>query len=137
VERACDLCGSSYEAQRSTSRFCSPSCRVRAHQRGLDVPSSSADVVATLSPEPQPAVDLVEAATVAALEEVERLETPLGRLAVSLAHRVDNSQRETGQAVAALARQLAATLEQATAGAKSTADGADELRERRVRRRAG
>jgi hypothetical protein len=35
--RICELCGRSYEAQRSSSRFCSPACRQRAHYRKLSV----------------------------------------------------------------------------------------------------
>jgi hypothetical protein len=31
--RACEQCGRSYPPQRSTSRFCSPACRQRAHRR--------------------------------------------------------------------------------------------------------
>ena len=35
--RGCDHCGQAYEYQRSTSRFCSDSCRVSQYQRGGDI----------------------------------------------------------------------------------------------------
>jgi len=36
----CEQCGRSYEPQRSSSRFCSPTCRQRAHRNGLSVTPS-------------------------------------------------------------------------------------------------
>ena len=35
--RICEQCGKAYEPQRSSSRFCSPACRQRAHYRKLSV----------------------------------------------------------------------------------------------------
>jgi hypothetical protein len=35
--RVCEQCGKRYELQRSSSRFCSPACRQRAHYRKLSV----------------------------------------------------------------------------------------------------
>jgi hypothetical protein len=32
-ERTCDYCGKVYTAKRETSRFCSPACRVYAHNK--------------------------------------------------------------------------------------------------------
>src|SRR4051794_26549205 len=122
MERACDYCGRTYEAQTSRSRYCCTSCRARACDRGMSAPASP-DVVKTLPVAvAEPVAGDVEAATAVALSEAGRSETPLGCLALSLARRVDNSQRETGQAVAALARQLAATLEGALAGAGESGD---------------
>ena len=44
--RVCEQCGKPYEPQRSSSRFCSPACRQRAHRKRLSV---------TLSVTPAPA----------------------------------------------------------------------------------
>ena len=38
--RVCEQCGKRYEPQRSSSRFCSPACRQRAHRKRLSVTSS-------------------------------------------------------------------------------------------------
>ena len=35
--RVCEQCGKRYEPQRSSSRFCSPACRQRAHRKRLSV----------------------------------------------------------------------------------------------------
>ena len=44
--RVCEQCGKRYELRRSSSRFCSPACRQRAHRKRLSV---------TLSVTPAPA----------------------------------------------------------------------------------
>ena len=38
--RVCEQCGKPYEPQRSSSRFCSPACRQRAHRKRLSVTPS-------------------------------------------------------------------------------------------------
>jgi len=69
------------------------------------------------------------------LDEVGRLGTVGGQLAVLLAHRVA-SRCETGSATAALAKQLHLTMTEALAGVDRAADPLDEIRARRDRKRA-
>ena len=48
-KRSCAYCGRSYEAQRSTSKFCSPSCRVGFHQRGRKIDWVMNDIIQQLN----------------------------------------------------------------------------------------
>jgi hypothetical protein len=76
----------------------------------------------------------VERATGEVLRTVSRLGTPLGQVAVVLARRLDHPGADTGAALAAVARQLQATLVAATADARPTGDLLTELRARRDRK---
>lgn len=76
----------------------------------------------------------VERATVTALEQCDRLETPLGQACVVLARRLDSPKGDTGSALASVAKQLEALLASATRGAgvaSSPQQLRDELTERR------
>ena len=130
--RPCASCGKPFEGVRSTARYCSGACRKRA-QRGAKVSQIRPDVT-----------EAGETGLVAAvkreLTEADRLETALGQATVRLAERID-SGADTGSAVASLTRELRATLEAATAGARVAASPLaqmrDELAERRRARSAG
>lgn len=74
-------------------------------------------------------------ATLAALEEAGRTDTPAGRAALLLARRLDMTTADTGSSIAALVREHRATLAAALANAQ-TGDRVDELKERRDRKRA-
>lgn len=133
MERPCDVCGVAYEAKRPNSRFCSATCRKRA-SRG--VPTEHVADVTPLPPA-EPEIGPVEAAALRELQEVGRLETALGRTALTLARKLDVG-RETGAAMASLAKQLEATLSTATEGVTAVSDPLDELRARRdAKRNAG
>lgn len=123
--RSCEKCGDRLPPQRSGGvrkkcAKCSPK-RVRPpkNQRQVvavsDLPSERGSIYA---------------ATLATLEQAGRTETPLGATALLLAQRLDANQ-DSGSAVAALAKQLAATLEDATRGAQIAMSPLDELRARR------
>lgn len=133
MQRPCDVCQALYEAKRATSKFCSPACRQRA-ARGAPVVHSA--VVVPLPPVgdgPGP----IEAATLEELTAVGRDGSPLGRTALALARKLD-AGRDTGAAMASLAKQLEATLGSATEGVTAAADPLDELRSRRdAKRNAG
>ena len=77
----------------------------------------------------------VYTATRQKLAEADRESTPLGQAALVLAARIDANQ-DAGAAIAAMAKQLAATLGEATAGANVVASPVDELRARRAAKRA-
>ena len=133
METRCEVCGGSFEAKRRTARFCSSKCRVRAH-RGAQVVELPAEKPARVTAEAPMSSGSVEAAVVKQLAEVERVDTPMGQAALVLARRLDGGAADTGSAVAALVKQLEATLEAATAGAKAEDDPVDELRKRRDRK---
>lgn len=130
MDRNCDVCGIAYTAHRPSSRFCSDTCRKRAQRGALTVEEGGFEAE---NEAPGP----VEGATLVALEAAGRLETPLGQAAVTLARRLDRSQREPAAGVATVAKQLGATLEAATAGVRRSADPLDELKLRRDRLFAG
>jgi len=92
--------------------------------------------VSTLNDESAPPSAL-EVVTARELEAVGRLESVAGQLAMELARRVA-SPHETGAAVAALARQLGATMTAALAiaGVGPAASPLDEIRARRDRKRS-
>lgn len=135
MTRACAWCGGSFEAVRSTAKYCSSSCRAKASnavKRGGPAAPKAA---------PAPVADLPVRNTLAEavrneLEAAERLETFLGAQAVALAGRID-AGGDTGSAVAALSKELRAVMDAALAGAPKAADALDELANRRRRKASG
>jgi hypothetical protein len=73
---------------------------------------------------------------IAQLAEADREDTVDGMLALELASRIA-SPVTTGSAVAALSRELTATMARALAGVKAKGDPIDEMAERRANRAAG
>jgi hypothetical protein len=136
MHRSCDFCGKTYEAQRSSSRFCGSSCRARMSMG--EAPTSPAARVTVIpvdgdAPEEPGAV---EAATRKALEDAGKVETPLGQAALLLARDLDVSSPGATAAKASCVKQLAATLEAITAGAKQAEDPLEKLRKERESKRA-
>lgn len=117
MERPCDECGISYTAQRASSRYCSPRCRMRASRRGASAPQGDPTPL-TIAPPPVEIADGVEEATRVALVEAGREDSPLGRTALVLARRLDHPGNDTGSAIAAVAARLEATLAGALRGAE-------------------
>jgi hypothetical protein len=125
--RSCDVCGKSYQAQRSTSKYCSSACRAR---RSLGAQPIALKV---RPPEAGP----IAHHTRAELEAIGRLETALGQVVLALAKRLDAADNEPGTAMASLAREHRTALEVATRGAHRAADPLDQLKTRRDYKRAG
>ena len=123
----CVACGKTFEAQRSTKRYCSTSCRTRA---------STGAVVPMVKPEEPKSAGSVYAATLTELTEANRVSTAQGQAALRLAELID-AGGQTGSAVAALTKEWATRLAVATEGAAVKADPVDELRMRRDRKFAG
>ena len=138
MERRCDVCGTTYTARRASSRFCSERCKKRAQRAPATQRSGKrhrAPPNAAVVPLPQPDVTAgVAESTRRRLDEMGRLDTPLGQAAMALAHRLDDPRGDTGSAVAAMARQLQATLSAATADVRPAGDLLTELRARRDRK---
>lgn len=129
----CGSCGDTFTAKRKNARWCSERCRKRG-QRGDVInfplePKQSQDAPADFRPGP------VTSATMAALTEADRVTHPLGAAALALAYRMDHPGIDTGSAVAAIARQLEATLTSALRGSDAASKPQvlqDELAARRA-----
>src|SRR4051812_22699524 len=125
MQKTCKQCGKPFEAQRKHATYCSGTCRAWASQ-------GKAPVVVAALPAVEPAGRLV-ASTLATLEALDRVEHPLGALALVLATEVESQSTPAG-AKAGLAKQLRDTLDAAASGAKVLADPMDELGKRRRER---
>ncbi|WP_417220522.1 hypothetical protein [Arthrobacter sp.] len=142
MEVACATCGNVFLAKRSTARFCSDSCRVRAHR--AKGPKLAAAVAAAApraaggkverptTPDGEPLS--VEDAVRAELEKADRVGTVMGQSALVIARRLDMPTMDTGSAVSTMVKQLSATLDEALAGQSKAVDPLDELRARRARK---
>lgn len=132
MERNCDICGATYTAQRSSSRFCTSACRM-AHHRGVTSVSEVATVPQDVTEGPVHRLVRQE------LLEASRAETWVGSAALQLAARIDAATAVMGYA--ALVKELRATMDVALDGVKRKTDPLvalqDELQVRRDRRRAG
>jgi hypothetical protein len=124
--RACPVDGKPLTG-RSDQRYCSERCSKRARRRQAVVPLRTADAPRTERP------SLVESVR-ADLRRADAESSSLGVSALVLAERID-SQQEAGSSLAALNRELRATLAEATRGQVKSglASMRDELAERRVR----
>jgi len=127
MSRSCLACGESLEGTRQ-KKYCANNgvCKMRYHRGARAEPPDG---------EEPNGIQSTEAATMLTLAESGRLGTPLGQTAMVLARRIDRSHMDTGAGVASLAKQLAATLTEATAGADVESDRLDELRLKRDRKR--
>lgn len=123
MERRCDSCDQPYQPKNAKSRFCSDTCRQRSHRAGEVVPLRDVEPPVT-------------AATRATLEAAGRLATPAGAVALALAQKLDLG-RDTGSAMASLAKQHLASLAEAVKGAPPELDLVDDLRARRERKISG
>lgn len=124
--KSCEVCSTRFEAQRSSSKFCTPKCRSVAFQR------RHANAEAGPAQEAEgPTLVAVRAQLVAA----GRSGTYLGAAAIKLAERIDSSTAVMG--FAALVKQLEATMGAALAGVKVADDPVDEVRALRDRKLAG
>lgn len=149
MERACDVCGTVYQAQRVTSKYCSGRCRVRASRAGqTGRPPGAADATVTPLRKPgrpkgaggrKPAadpggVDEFVASARARLVRVDRLESVAGRQAMFLAGQFSNPMNSAA-GLASLSKEFRAVMEVALEGTQLEVDPLDELRERRDAKR--
>ena len=125
MTRTCAQCGKDFEARSSRAKFCSSTCRARKSEGAAPRDAEPSEAA------PQPTTGAQESSVHAALLEAARESSPLGIAALILARRLDASASETPQAVAALVRELRATLVEALDGAGQAADTVDEVGARR------
>lgn len=126
MQRSCEVCGRSFEARRSTAKYCGQRCRKRSQRLGqvLKLPTSEPGSVSAVEE------------TRRLLEFADLLNTPLGANLLRLAERLDD-RSDTGSALATLSKQHLALVEQVQRGLKTEANPLDEIRARRDRRRRG
>lgn len=145
MTRDCESCGVAFVARQPTARFCSATCRQRAHRKTKSKPKL--DVV-----KPKAVADLeryerefaemaellrlgdVEAATRSELESAGRLESSAGKRALVLARLIDHPPFGTWSSVAGWSREHGAAMAVALADAdkpvvKSALDAARERRD--------
>jgi len=126
VTKTCVRCGTAFQAQSTRARYCGSTCRARA----ADARKDEATVTSLASV----ATPSLMAAVRAALEPVDRASSPAGVASLILAARIDTGT-ESGPAIAALTKQLHASLAEALRDTAASGDAVDELMERRRARR--
>lgn len=131
MQRDCDVCGTTYEAKRASSRYCSSVCRTRASRKGIAGP---APVVELTPAAPRPSGGVTEA-TVAELSAVGAMESSAGRRALVLAGLLDDPPPMSLGAVAGWSREHGAAMVQALASGTGVVSAVDELRARRRAKR--
>lgn len=121
--RSCEACGRAFAPNNGKQRFCSTTCRSRGHRRATVVP---------IRDEPETLVSATRVALAAGGREA----SPAGVSALLMAAKLDLGG-DTGSAMAALAKQHLAALEEALKNVPQVGDRVDELRERRAKRLSG
>jgi len=127
MDVTCASCGGTFEAKRSTAKYCGPTCRTKGN-RAAPAPAEPATTA-----EYPPLVASVRAE----LTKANRLHTPAGQQAIVLAWQMLHPMN-TGSAVASASKQLTEVLAIALDGATVAADPLEEMqkawREQRTRR---
>lgn len=132
MQRNCDYCGRPYYGLTAKSRFCGDQCRKR-HHRGAKNGADPKATAAVLKMVGSPTGSVTSAVTESLAEQIA---TPQGQVALVLAARLDSPDGETGASLAALARQLVATLSGFDEVTETVADPLDELRAKRLAMRS-
>lgn len=136
MRRSCNVCGTPYEAKSRTSMYCGKTCGMRAsRKRRAEEASGTVVAIGPTSAEVGEVAGAVESATLAVLTDTARVDTPLGRAALVMARKVDGG-RDTGAGLAALVKQLEATLRSATSGVAQDSSPLDNARDELAARRA-
>ena len=147
--RNCEQCGKNFTAQRSTARFCSPTCRVAWNRSKKQ---SSADVKIISLPKPKARehaggshtkaqadqlaeVDTsgtVEASTRAKFDELGvNMASPDVAVTLTVAKRIDHNMTETGAAVKSLVSAWQESYDRVIGSVPAKADPLDELKAKR------
>jgi hypothetical protein len=146
MNRACDICGTTYTAKRVSSRYCSERCKKRA-QRGTQPgkpsvqPENRQQPAMVALPQPEPALSgELTSSTEQTLRDAARLDTWQGRAALAIAQRIEAAGVDSGSSYAALHRELRSAMETALRGVGEQVSAVqrrrDELAARRARKTA-
>lgn len=127
VTKTCAGCGRSFEAGNARRRTCSDRCRKSASRKSRIAPvGEPADPIVSAETAP----GRLWRATFAELTAADRVDTPLGQLALEHAAALDNPQRgDTGSARAALSKEYRAALAEAMKDAETESDELDDILE--------
>jgi hypothetical protein len=135
IPMECAVCGGRFEAKRATRKYCSPRCRVRASRAGEPLPPArDAPPVVKLAPAPSLDVSTgtgLLTVTVHALEEADRVDTPMGQATLLIARLLDSGIQDTGSSIAALIRQYDLILTKALDGADKKMTPLEKIRRER------
>src|SRR4051812_21005837 len=121
----CESCGNEFRAQRTSAKYCGPTCRSRAH-RAKPAEQPAPAPVTRLPFSTDPFRSNLEQTVINELERAERLHTVAGQQAVALAAQL-SSVMATPSGMASVSKELSRVMETALAG-MSKEDSVDELR---------
>lgn len=133
MDRTCERCGRGFQAG-PRARYCGSSCRARASEARSRGEEPRLPAVSERPAGEAPGGGVL-AAVGRELVAAGRDGSAAGQVALALAGLID-SRGESGAAVAALARQLSASMAEALRDAESGGDAVDDLAARREARRA-
>lgn len=127
----CAQCGESFEAARTTRRFCGPRCQKQSRRA---MPRTTPEPVAVdvdADGEETPRILVV---TRTEVERMQKTDTVLGQQALELAARLA-SPKDTGSAIAAVSRELDRVMLRLQSGAAQAEDQLASARRRRDEKR--
>lgn len=132
MRKACAGCGRPFEAANARRRTCSDKCR-KAVSRNARIAPADETPGRDASPKPEAperAPGPLWLVTFAELTAADRLDTPLGQLALEHAAALDDPRRaDTGSARAALSKEYRAALAEAMRDAETERDELDDILE--------
>lgn len=125
MQRSCDTCGTDYEAQRSTSRYCSSNCRAKAHNSRQHAPN-----LTVIEPAP---LGRVTAASRGEIDALGLSGNPLSEVVLTLSLQID--ALADGRTLPNLTREWRAAMAELRASSVGvSANPLDDLRRRRESR---
>ena len=129
-ERTCEQCGTAFETSRRQARFCSATCRSRAHRGkpALSVVAGESPKPSTKrEPAPPPVYDTLAEQVRTLLTEAKALDTIAGMAAIRVAQQIDRGG-DSGSAVATLSKELSRLVDAAKVeAAPRNKDAADDI----------
>lgn len=128
----CSVCSETFEAKRSSAKYCGGTCRNRA-MRGSPVPQIVTDEEARADSE---RVHALVARTTRELDEAGVLDSVMGQMALRLAEKLAGNN-DTGSAMASLSKEFRAVMQQALGDGTKKSDSLDELAARRLQKVSG
>ena len=127
----CAQCGESFEAVRTTRRFCGPRCQKQSRRA---MPRAEADREPAKVEPPEEGLPRILVVTRAEVERLKKTDTVLGQQALELAARLA-SPKDTGSAIAAVSRELDRVMLRLQSGAAQAEDQLASARRRRDEKR--
>ena len=133
MDKECEFCSKSFTAQRSTARFCSTTCRVKAstaRKNGENV----VDLPQIVAETPRSS-DLVETIT-RQLTDAGKIDTYAAQQCLVMARKMQNSVLDTGSATAALSKEIDRLMTALLADVEVEEDALDKIQGKVLQMRA-